>query len=38
MEFDTKVAVVLRDDLVGLAFRADRKAVDRIVDRLRFHP
>jgi hypothetical protein len=25
-------------DLVGIAFRADRKAVDRIVDRLRFHP
>jgi hypothetical protein len=25
-------------DLVGLAFRADRKLVDRIVDRLRFHP
>jgi hypothetical protein len=25
-------------DLVGLAFRSDRKTVDRIVDRLRFHP
>jgi hypothetical protein len=25
-------------DLVGIAFRADRKTVDRIVDRLRFHP
>jgi len=25
-------------DLVGIAFRADRKAVDKIVDRLRFHP
>jgi hypothetical protein len=25
-------------DLVGIAFRADRKAVDRIVDRLRLHP
>jgi hypothetical protein len=25
-------------DLVGLAFRADRKVVDKIVDRLRFHP
>lgn len=25
-------------DLVGLAFRAERKAVDKIVDRLRFHP
>jgi hypothetical protein len=25
-------------DLVGIALRADRKAVDKIVDRLRFHP
>ena len=25
-------------DLVGIAFRAERKTVDRIVDRLRFHP
>jgi hypothetical protein len=25
-------------DLVGIAFRAERKAVDKIVDRLRFHP
>jgi hypothetical protein len=25
-------------DLVGIAFRADRKVVDKIVDRLRFHP
>ena len=25
-------------DLVGLAFRAERRAVDKIVDRLRFHP
>jgi hypothetical protein len=25
-------------DLVGIAFRAERKAFDRIVDRLRFHP
>ncbi len=25
-------------DLVGLAFRAERKTVDKIVDRLRFHP
>jgi hypothetical protein len=25
-------------DLVGLAFRAERKMVDKIVDRLRFHP
>jgi hypothetical protein len=25
-------------DLVGVAFRADRKTVDKIVDRLRFHP
>jgi hypothetical protein len=34
------VAVVPADDLdlVGIAFRAERKTVDRIVDRLRFHP
>ncbi len=25
-------------DLVGLAFRAERRTVDKIVDRLRFHP
>lgn len=25
-------------DLVGLAFRAERKTVDKIPDRLRFHP
>ena len=25
-------------DLVGIAFRAERKVVDKIVDRLRFHP
>jgi hypothetical protein len=25
-------------DLVGIAMRADRKLVDKIVDRLRFHP
>jgi hypothetical protein len=25
-------------DLVGIALRAERKTVDRIVDRLRFHP
>ena len=25
-------------DLVGIAVRAERKAVDKIVDRLRFHP
>jgi hypothetical protein len=25
-------------DLVGIAFRADRKVVDRVVDRLRLHP
>jgi hypothetical protein len=25
-------------DLVGIALRADRKTVDRVVDRLRFHP
>ena len=34
------VAAVAADDLdlVGLALRAERKTVDRIVDRLRFHP
>jgi len=32
-------AVATEDlDLVGIAFRADRKTVDRVVDRLRFHP
>jgi hypothetical protein len=32
-------AVAAEDlDLVGVAFRAERKTVDRIVDRLRFHP
>jgi hypothetical protein len=25
-------------DLVGIAFRAERKIVDKVVDRLRFHP
>jgi hypothetical protein len=25
-------------DLAGIAFRAERKVVDRVVDRLRFHP
>ncbi len=25
-------------DLVGVAFRADRKIVDKVVDKLRFHP
>src|SRR5437764_2613329 len=25
-------------DLVGIAFRAERKVADKIVDRLRFHP
>jgi hypothetical protein len=25
-------------DLVGIAFRAERKTIDKIVDRLRFHP
>ena len=25
-------------DLVGIAFRSDRKTVDRVVDRLRLHP
>src|SRR5215207_7710620 len=34
------VAAVAADDLdlVGIAFRAGRKTVDKIVDRLRFHP
>jgi hypothetical protein len=34
------VAVVAADDLelVGIAFRAERKTVDKIVDRLRFQP
>ena len=33
------VAVVAADDLdlVGIAFRAERKTVDKVVDRLRFH-
>jgi hypothetical protein len=32
-------AVTAEDlDLVGIAFRAGRKTVDKIVDRLRFHP
>jgi hypothetical protein len=36
----TAVAGVAAEDLelVGIAFRAERKTVDRIVDRLRFHP
>jgi hypothetical protein len=25
-------------DLVGIAFRAERRTVDKVVDRLRFHP
>ena len=34
------VATVPADelDLVGIAFRAERKIVDKVVDRLRFHP
>jgi len=34
------VASVARDDLdlVGIVFRAERKTVDKIVDRLRLHP
>jgi hypothetical protein len=34
------VAAVAADelDLVGIALRAERKTVDKIVDRLRFHP
>jgi hypothetical protein len=32
-------AVAAEDlDLVGLAFRADRKVADKVLDRLRFHP
>ena len=72
VQFDTKLAVVLRDDLavwqktnvaaflvsgiaatepgvvgepyrdafdlVVIAFRADRKVAEKVVDRLRFHP
>jgi hypothetical protein len=31
--------VITKDlDLVGIALRAERKTVDKIVDRLRFHP
>jgi hypothetical protein len=35
-----EVAAVAADDLdlVGIALRAERKVVDKIVDRLRFHP
>lgn len=35
-----EVASVHEDelDLVGIAFRAERKVADRVVDRLRFHP
>jgi hypothetical protein len=35
-----EVARVQADDLdlVGIAFRAERRTVDKIVDRLRFHP
>jgi hypothetical protein len=34
-----RVAVAAQDlDLVGIAFRAERKTVDKIVDGLRFHP
>jgi hypothetical protein len=35
-----EVAVIPAEklDLVGIAFRAERKTVDKIVDRLRFHP
>jgi hypothetical protein len=34
------VAAVPADelDLVGIAFRAERKVVDKVVDKLRFHP
>ncbi|HJR94530.1 MAG TPA: DUF2000 family protein [Gaiellaceae bacterium] len=34
------VAAVPADelDLVGIAFRAERKVADKVVDRLRFHP
>jgi hypothetical protein len=34
------VAVVPAEDLdlVGIAFQGERKTVDKIVDRLRFHP
>ena len=34
------VAVVASDelDLVGMAFRAERRTLDKVVDRLQFHP
>jgi hypothetical protein len=35
MQFDTKIAVVLLDDL---PVWQGAEAVDKIVDRLRFHP
>jgi hypothetical protein len=37
---DAAVSVVAAEDidLVGIALRAERKTVDKIVDRLRFHP
>jgi len=35
MQFETKIAVVLRDDLAVLS--AKRTTVDKVVDRLRFH-
>jgi hypothetical protein len=44
MQFDTTiaraVATVAAEDLglVGIAFRSERKTVDKIVDRLRLHP
>jgi hypothetical protein len=36
----TAVASVSAEDLdlVGIAFRAESKTVDKVVDRLRFHP
>jgi hypothetical protein len=39
-EANRAAVVVASDelDLVGMAFRAERRTVDKVVDRLRFHP
>jgi hypothetical protein len=38
LQFDTKTRPSFATTLVGIAFRAERKTADKIVDRLRFHP
>jgi len=39
MQFDTVAGVLAEElDLVGIAFRAERKIVVKVVDRLRSHP